>query len=165
MPQIRPATEKDWPAIWSILEPVFAAGETYAVSPDIDENEARALWLDRPVATYIAGLDEEIVGTYYIKANQAGPGAHVCNCGYVTSDKARGRGVARAMCLHSQKEARRHGFKAMQFNLVVATNLAALTLWLKLGFRQVGRLEKAFQHPSQGLVDGIIMYKWLAAEP
>lgn len=106
--------------------------------------------------------DANVLGTYYIKSNQQGPGNHVCNCGYMVSSAARGRGLATAMCEHSQEIARQLGYKAMQFNLVVSSNEGAIRLWHSLGFATVGRLPKAFHHPSQGYVDALIMYKWLA---
>jgi ribosomal protein S18 acetylase RimI-like enzyme len=76
---------------------------------------------------------------------------------------ARGRGIATQMCRHSQEVARELGFKAMQFNLVVATNEGAIRLWQKLGFTIIGRLPRAFHHARLGYVDALIMYKWLRA--
>ena len=102
-----------------------------------------------------------MLGTYYIKTNQAGPGNHVCNCGYMVASAARGKGLATMMCEHSQQIALELGYKAMQYNFVVANNEGALRLWHKLGFTTVGVLPKAFNHPSKGLVDALVMYKWL----
>lgn len=157
---IRRATDADWPAIWDMLRPVFRAGETYAVACDIDEAAAHAMWMDAPAATYVAE-DGEVFGTYYIKTNHQGGGAHVCNCGYVTADAARGRGVAGAMCEHSQSAARDLGYRAMQFNMVLASNAGAVRLWQKLGYDIVGTLPAAFNHPRLGMVDGHVMWKTL----
>lgn len=158
---IRAATPADWPAIWAILEPVFRAGETYAVDRDISEDAAKAMWLTAPAATYV--FDEGgILGTSYIKKNHAGGGAHICNCGYITAAAAQGRGIARAMCIHSQDAARDLGFTAMQFNFVLASNVGAIALWHKLGFATVGTLPAAFDHPAEGPVDAHVMWKALA---
>ncbi|MES1953949.1 GNAT family N-acetyltransferase [Salinisphaera hydrothermalis] len=164
MHSIRIAEATDWRAIWSILSPVFAAGETYAYSRDIDEAGARAAWMDKPSATFV-GVDArgEIVATYYIVANQPGQGAHVANCGYVVSEAARGQGWASAMCEHSQHEARARGFRAMQYNFVAETNEGAVRLWQKHGFEIVGRLPGAFCHPRLGDIDALVMYKSLAS--
>ena len=143
---IRAAAEADWPAIWSILEPVFRAGETYAIDRDISEDAARALWISAPRATYVAEAEGEILGTYYIKSN------HACNCGYVTAAAAQGRGIASAMCRHSLEEAPRLGYRAMQYNLVLASNDGAVRLWQKLGFEIVGTLPAAFDHKALRLV-------------
>ena len=158
---IREATEKDFEAIWPIFNEIVVAGETYAYPPDTSRDEALQLWLRLPQKTYVAEQNNEIVGTYYIKTNQSGPGSHVCNCGYMVSPKARGKGVATAMCEHSQKVATELGYKAMQFNFVASSNEGAIRLWNKLGFTTVGRLPKAFNHPHQGYIDALVMYKWL----
>ena len=118
--------------------------------------------MELPRKIYVAENRAEIIGTYYIKSNQVGSGSHVCNCGYMVPSTARGRGIATAMCRHSQQAALELGYKAMQFNLVVSSNEAAIHLWQKLGFAIVGRLPKAFKHPSQGYIDALVMYKWLA---
>jgi ribosomal protein S18 acetylase RimI-like enzyme len=163
MIRIRPFEPRDWPAVWGILQPVFRAGETYAFAPEIGEAEARRAWIEAPAATFVAiDSKDELVGTYYIKPNQPPLGAHVCNCGYVVAEKARGRGVASAMCEHSQAEAQARGFRAMQYNLVVSTNEGAIRLWKKHGFAVVGVLPGAFRHARLGYVDALIMFKKLA---
>ncbi len=123
---------------------------------EISEAEARKTWLVDPMATYVAKESGVSVGTYYIKPNQPDLGAHVCNCGYIVAESARGRGVASLMCEHSQLEARRLGFLAMQFNLVVSTNEVSVHLWRKLGFEIVGSLPGAFKHSKHGFVDAFI---------
>jgi len=162
MISVRPFDPRDWPAVWTVLEPVFRAGDAYAYPTDITEAEVRTLWVDRPIATWVAQDEESgIVGAYYIKPNQGGGGSHVCNCGYAVAEKARGRGVAALMCEHSQHEARRMGFRSMQFNFVIASNESAVHLWKKLGFETVGRLPQAFRHPTRGYVDAFVMFKHL----
>ncbi len=165
MIEIRPFEEGDWAATWRIMLPVFRAGETYPFSPDITEEEAYALWVEMPSATFVAvDQDKEVLGTYYIKPNQPALGAHVCNCGYIVGENARSRGIASEMCAHSQREAVSRGFRAMQFNFVVSTNEGAVRLWKKHGFKIVGTLPEAFRHPMLGYVDAYVMYKQLQKE-
>jgi len=165
MIEIRPFQEADWPALWGILEPVFRAGDTYSFAADIAEAEARRVWIDVPSSTFVAESNEgQILGTYYIKPNQPGQGAHVCNGGYVVGATARGRGVASLMCEHSQEVALEQGFRAMQYNLVVSTNEGAVRLWKKHGFEIVGTLPGAFCHPEHGDVDAYVMYKRLGTK-
>jgi RimJ/RimL family protein N-acetyltransferase len=161
---MRPLEAADWAATWRIIEPVFRAGETYAFSPDISEVEARRVWVEMPARTFVA-VDggDDIVGTYYLKPNQPALGAHVCNCGYIVGENARGRGIASHMCEHSQREALAMGFRAMQYNLVVSTNAGAVRLWRRHGFEVVGTLPAAFRHPRLGFVDAHVMYKELGA--
>lgn len=158
---IREATEQDFAAIWPIFQEIVAAGETYAYRRDTSRDEALKIWVKQPRQTFVVEEDGRILGTYTIKTNQDGPGSHVCNCGYMVSSQARGRGLATAMCEHSQTVAVALGYKAMQFNFVAASNVGAVRLWQKLGFEVVGRLPKAFNHPTQGFVDALVMYKWL----
>jgi GNAT superfamily N-acetyltransferase len=160
---VRPFEEQDWPAVWGIIEPVFRAGETYAFSPEISEEEAYHAWVELPAITYVAvDKNNATQGTYFLKQNQPGLGSHVCNCGYIVAEAARGQGIASLMCEHSQEEALSHGFRAMQFNLVVSTNKGAVRLWEKHSFKIIGTLPKAFNHAQYGLVDAHIMYKQLA---
>ncbi len=159
---IRKFEEEDWNKTWEIIRPVFRAGETYAFSPDITEEEAYAVWIATPSVTFVAvDADNIILGTYYIKPNQPALGAHVCNCGYIVAEKARNQGLAALMCDHSQDQAVAMGFLAMQYNLVVATNEGAVHLWKKKGFEIIGTLPKSFRHNRIGLVDAHIMYKLL----
>ncbi len=158
---IRPATASDHAAIWTLLEPVFSAGQTYAVPRDTSQGAAIDLWCTKPAATFVAEEGGELLGTFYIKTNAQGGGAHVCNCGFITAQAAQGRGIARAMCERSQVEAAELGYKAMQFNLVLASNTAAVALWHKLGFETVGLLPRAFDHPQLGFVHAHVMYKEL----
>lgn len=156
------AHQDDWPEIWSMLEPIFRDGETYAYAPDIAETEALRVWVEAPHATYIVRDDNgQALGTYFLKANQPGLGAHVCNCGYATSEAARGRGVASLMCEHSQDAARAAGFIHMQYNLVAASNEGAVRLWRKHGFDIIGTLPGAFHNQRRGYVDAHVMYKTL----
>ena len=159
---IRSYQAQDWPAVWALLRQTFAAGDTYAFAPDSTEADIHAAWVELPRATYVAcAPDGTLWGTYYLKANQPGLGAHVSNCGYVVAPAARGQGVASSMCEHSQAQARAMGFRAMQFNLVVSTNTGAVRLWQKHGFAVVGTLPGAFAHAQLGYVDAYVMFKSL----
>lgn len=158
---IREAQEIDFEQIWPFFREIAAAGDTYAYPRDIPRKEAKRLWMAQPRKTYVAEVEGRIRGSYYIKTNHAGPGSHVCNCGYMVAPAARKRGLATAMCEHSQQAALTLGYKAMQFNFVASTNRGAVRLWHKLGFETVGRLPMAFHHPTEGYVDALVMYKWL----
>lgn len=159
--EIRTAAETDRDAIWAILEPVIRAGETYPLPRDMSREAALAYWLSPQHEVFVADDGRDIVGTYYLRANNAGGGAHVCNCGYMVAASATGRGVAHAMCAHSLKHAKARGFRAMQFNFVIATNTRAVKLWLAMGFAVVGRLPGVFEHPAHGFVDALVMFRVL----
>lgn len=158
---IRPARPDDAAAILAALRPVVAAGETYALDPRMSDDELVAYWTAPDKHTFVAEEDGTLLGTYYIRTNQAGGGSHVCNCGYVTAEAATGRGVARLMCADSLERARALGYEAMQFNFVVSSNVRAVGLWGAMGFETVGRLPGAFRHPALGAVDALVMYRTL----
>ncbi len=158
---IRKSVPQDEDSIWNILEPVIRSGETFPLPRDMTREAALAYWLAPEKQTFVAEDEGEIVGTYYMRANQAGGGGHVCNCGYITSENARRRGIARRMCQQSLQEALKSGFRAMQYNCVVSTNEGAIRLWKDLGFGIVGTLPGAFNHPSLGDVDAFVMYQKL----
>jgi L-amino acid N-acyltransferase YncA len=155
---------EEWKDAWRIMKPVFATGDTCAYSPEITEAEAFAAWIKTPVATFVAkDAQGDVVGIYYLRANQPGLGSHVANAGYVVSTQARKRGVAAELCEHSQAEAKRRGFLAMQFNIVVSTNEGAVRLWQRLGFDTIGRIPEGFRHKELGFVDILVMWKKLTA--
>ena len=158
---LRPVSADDDPAIWAMLEPVFRAGETYCVERSIGREEALAYWLGSGHRVFVAEERGAIVGSYFLCRNQPGGGAHVCNCGFVTDPVAQGRGVARRMLDHALGQAKAAGFRAMQFNFVVGSNVRALSIWESYGFVVVGRLQGAFLHPRDGYVDALILYKML----
>lgn len=162
MISIRKLEEDDWRQVWQFMEPVIRVGQTYPYAIDMTSEQAHTMWIDVTECAYVAEDEAgNIIGSYYIKPNQPTLGAHVANCGYLVAKNARGRGVATKMGEHSQTEAVRLGYRAMQFNLVVATNEASVHLWKKLGFDVVGALSGAFNHKDLGYVDAYVMYKVL----
>ncbi len=158
---IRLAADDDKDSIWAILEPMIRRGETYPLPREMSKEQALEFWFATGNETFVWLEGGAICGTYFLRANQRGGGAHVANCGYVTATGSEGRGIARAMCLHSLSRAKERGFRAMQFNFVVSTNTRAVELWKSMGFEVVGRLPEAFQHPTHGFVDALVMYQEL----
>ena len=156
---IRPATDSDGNAIWEIFREVIAAGETYPLDANISREDALAYWFQRNAHVFVAENNNQIVGSYTLHLNQSGGGAHVANAGFIVGKSARGLGIGRVLGEHCLKEARRLGFRAMQFNFVVSTNESAVKLWQNLGMKIVGTLAGAFRHPKRGYVDVYVMYQ------
>jgi ribosomal protein S18 acetylase RimI-like enzyme len=156
---IRRSKARDDDALWHILEPTFRAGETYPLPRDISREAAIVYWRSPGHTVFVAEDAGTIAGTYYLRANNCGGGAHVANCGYAVAPEAYGRGLAQAMCSHSLDQARARGFIAMQYNFVIASNERAVRLWQRMGFAIAGRLPGAFQHPRLGLVDAYVMLR------
>ncbi|EBA08387.1 GNAT family N-acetyltransferase [Sagittula stellata] len=144
-----------------MLEPVFRSGDTYAIDADIPKDAALDYWFGLERTVFVCEDAGVLLGTYYIVRNQKGGGSHVCNCGYVTAEASRGRGVARAMLAHSLEVGPGMGFRAMQYNFVVSTNTRAVETWQRAGFEVAGRLPGAFRMPSGAEVDALVMYRRL----
>jgi len=159
---LRAAVDADRDGIWEIFRAVVASGDTYAFDPDISRDDALAYWLHGANRCYVAERDDKILGTYILRANQVGLGAHVANAAFMVAPGARGLGIGRSMGDHCLDEARRQGFRAMQFNFVVSTNDSAIRLWQRLGFEIVGTLPGAFRHSRKGYVDAYVMFRSLA---
>ena len=159
--QIRPVINADHDAIWNIFAEIIVAGDTYAFDPQMPREEALAYWFRADTHTYIAEENDSVVGTYILRPNQSGPGSHVANAAFMVARDAEGVGVGRRMAEHCLTEARRMGFRAMQFNFVISTNTRAIHLWNQLGFEIVGTLPGAFRHPEKGFVDVYVMYRSL----
>jgi ribosomal protein S18 acetylase RimI-like enzyme len=161
MIEIRPATHSDKPGVWEIIKTVIAGGDTYVFDPETPEEEMLAYWFSPEKFVYVAEDDGEILGTYWIKPNQPGLGSHVGNGAYMVSPKVKGKGIGRMMAEHSIEEARRIGFKSIQFNFVVKSNEVAVNLWQKVGFEIIGEIPDAFDHKENGLTNAYIMYRKL----
>jgi GNAT superfamily N-acetyltransferase len=167
--KIRAATEADRDAIWEIFHEVIVAGETYPIDPDFGRNDALAYWFQPAAHAYVCeqhlgsgGTQEkQVVGAYTLHPNQAGGGAHVANAAFIVAKEARGQGIGRVLGEHCLDNARRFGFRAMQFNFVISTNEAAVKLWQDLGIKIVGTLPSAFRHPEKGYVDVYVMFRSL----
>lgn len=161
MTTIRSATSADWPHVWELFQRVVVAGDVFAYDEATTEEVARELWFDPPAACFVAEIEGQFAGTYYVRPNQPGRGSHVANAGYMVHSAFRGRGLAVTMCEHSLDAARRLGFTAMQFNFVVSTNAAAVRAWERCGFAVAGRLPDAYRHKELGTVDALVMFRAL----
>lgn len=158
---IRDAEPADWPAIWALLRPIFAAGETYTIDRDIDEVSARELWMRPAARTFVAVTGGAVAGTAKLTRNFDGPAAHVANASFAVDPAQAGLGIGRALGEHVLAAAREDGYRAMQFNAVVETNAGAVALWLSLGFAILATVPEAFDHPTRGVVGLHIMYRAL----
>ena len=162
IPTARIATNEDEESLWGILEPMVRKGGTYVFSLDKSKESLMGYWMGVDKSTFVVELDGELVGTFYLKANQEGLGDHVCNAGFVVAPAAEGQGTGRWMGEFAQAEAKSRGFLAMQFNFVIKSNQRAVQLWKSLGFAVIGEIPDAYRHPELGLVPALIFHKKLS---
>ncbi|WP_254411394.1 GNAT family N-acetyltransferase [Dyadobacter diqingensis] len=158
---IRKAIDQDRHEVWEIFTAVIQTGDTYVFAPDTPKEDLDKIWFASYMETYVLEDNGEILGTYVIKPNQIDLGSHIANGSYMVHPKAQGRGIGNLLCEHSLIEAKRFGFKAMQFNIVVSTNKVAVKLWQKHGFEIIGTIPEGFNHLELGYVDAYIMFRKL----
>ncbi|MFE0458851.1 GNAT family N-acetyltransferase [Kitasatospora sp. NPDC058965] len=160
---IREARAEDWPAVWPFFQRIVAAGETFTYPTDLTEEQGREWWmLPAPNRTVVA-VDEDgtVLGTAKMNRNHQGNGSHVASASYMVDPARAGRGVGRALCRYTLDWARSAGYRAMQFNAVVASNRAAVHLYESLGFEVLGTLPEGFHHPVHGYVGLHVMHRKL----
>ena len=161
MIEIRKAKIEDTNLIWHIIKEVISKGDTYTYDPNSSKETMLAYWLGEDKHTYVATVNEEILGTFVIRDNQPGLGSHIANASYMVSEKAFGKGIGKTMAEFSLEEARRLDYKAMQFNIVIKSNTRAVRLWQTLGFNIIGEIPDAFNHKENGLTNAYIMHRKL----
>ncbi|MDA0781698.1 MAG: GNAT family N-acetyltransferase [Rickettsiales bacterium] len=158
--KIRKAKDDDFEGIWEIFHHIVNEGTSFIYKDDTTREKAHKLWMEE-TTPFVAVLEGKIVGFYLIRQNKVGRGSHVCNAAYMVHHDYRKQNIGQALCEHSLNEARKQGYKAMQFNIVVSTNHKAVALWMKMGFEVVGTIPQAFDHKELGLVDAYIMHRFL----
>lgn len=158
---IREATRADFPAIWSIFQPIIEAGETYEYDETLTPQQAQEVWFNPKTLTIVAEIQGQLIGAYKLKPNHAGRGAHVANGSYIVAAHCRGQGIGRQLVEHSLEMAIAHNYRAIQFNIVVSTNIGAIKLYEKLGFHILATIPQAFNHKTLGYVDTHVMYRSL----
>ncbi|HZO58477.1 MAG TPA: GNAT family N-acetyltransferase [Solirubrobacterales bacterium] len=141
---IRDARPGDHDALFAMYAQVVEEGGAFPREPPADEQTFRAAWIDGKTGVYVAELGGAVAGSYHLLPNFDGSAAHIANAGYMVAPAYRRRGVGRALVEHSLDEARRHGFDAMMFNLVVESN-PSRRLYEQLGFEVVGRVPSAIR--------------------
>lgn len=161
MTKIRKATNDDHEAIWNILKTVIATGDTYCFAPDSSKEKMLNYWCNDGKHTYVAVVDEKVVGTFVIKDNQIDLGSHIANAAYMVSPDYAGQGIGKLIGEYSIEEAKKLGYRAMQFNIVVKSNERAVRLWQRLGFDIIGEIPDAFNHVQNGYTNAYVMYRKL----
>ncbi|MDH3959256.1 MAG: GNAT family N-acetyltransferase, partial [Actinomycetota bacterium] len=123
--ELRLATVEDWADIWPIWRQIVDEGRTYTWPPGTDVATARTIWmLPTPAEVWVATRGGRIAGSAVIKPNQPGLGSHVAHAAFMVDPALAGRGIGRALADHILQRARTVGYRAMQFNAVVADNPA-----------------------------------------
>jgi GNAT superfamily N-acetyltransferase len=124
---------------------------------------AQRLWMEQPPGeTVVLEEDGRILGTAKMGPNRPGHGDHIGTASFMVAAEARGRGVGRALAGYVVQWHRDEGYRGIQFNAVVETNVAAIRLWQDLGFEILGTVPGAFRSPEHGYVGLHVMFLALA---
>jgi len=160
---VRDATGEDWPAIWSFMRAIVAAGETFPYDQEMNEMQAREIWLSHAPARTVVAVepDHTIAGSAKMGPNHGGPGAHVASASFMVDPSRQGKGAGRALCEHALEWARSEGYRAMQFNAVAESNTQAVALYRSLGFEVLATIPEGFRHPTKGYVGLHVMHRRL----
>jgi ribosomal protein S18 acetylase RimI-like enzyme len=153
----RTATRADANAMLALLRSVTSEGDTLPFTSGVDRDLIDTQWLGA-CGCVLAYRDDHLLGMYRYGPNMPGRGAHIATATFLVAQAARGQGLGRKLVKHCLENAKASGFRAMQFNQVVATNLAALSLYRSFGFKRVGKIPEAFAHPQHGYVSAYVMY-------
>jgi L-amino acid N-acyltransferase YncA len=158
---IRELEGADMRALFGIFKEVLEPGDIFPYPLETDFLKFSEIWLPEKSFSYVAVNNGVTCGAYCVKPQWPGRGSHVATATYMVGAAARGKGVGLALAEHSIEAARERGYRAMQFNLVISTNAAAVKLWQKVGFKIIGTVPGGFEHAELGFVDTYLMHRFL----
>lgn len=161
---IRPARQSDLDALWELWNGVMQERVFFPHLPETSRKEIERSWLNFNNHLYVSEAKGEIDGGYALKANQPGYGSHIANAAYMVNPNARGSGLGHKLCIHSIKSANQLGFRGLQFNMVVSSNLPAIKVWESHGFKKIGKVPDGFYHYQKGYIDAYIYFRDLTQE-
>ena len=158
---IREASDSDHMIVLDLFRAIISEGETYIYTEDFSDEALNGIWFEAPNRAYVVEHEGTVIASFVIRPNKMGRGAHIANAAFIVQKNYQGKGIGRLMGEYAIDEAKRLGYRAMQFNIVVSTNIRSVSLWNRLGFRIIGTIPEGFDHKQLGLVDIYIMYRSL----
>ena len=161
MATLRPALPSDLGAIWLMWKDIMAQKIYYPYDESYSRGQIEAAWINLDNLIGVAEVNGTVAGAYIVKPNQPGYGSHVANAAYMVATAFRGQGIGKQLCAHSLEAAKAAGYRAMQFNLVVRTNTAAIKAWEAFGFKRIGTVPEGFWQDGPGYVDAYIYHRFL----
>ena len=158
--ELRPIEKADLPQAAAVWNEVVAAGESFPGDQILTEAEAWEMFCAQ-TETVCAMKDGEVVGVYILHPNNIGRCAHIANASYAVKAGLRGQGIGRLLVEDCLARAKKDGFRGLQFNAVVASNTAAIALYLKLGFKVLGTVTGGYRDKDGHYRDTLIFLKTL----
>jgi len=152
MIEIRSHREEDIPEMARIWNEVVDEGIAFPQEDALDHLSAHRLFAEQ-LAVGIAEDDGLILGLYILHPNNIGRCGHIANASYAVRKSIRGCGVGRRLVEDSLRQAARLGFRILQYNAVVASNVRARSLYESMGFTQLGTIPEGFLLPDGTYAD------------
>ena len=144
--RVRAYEDKDLKMMIQIWNEVVTDGIAFPQEELLNEETGAAFFASQ---TYVAVAENEsdhtILGLYILHPNNVGRCGHICNASYAVSSASRGQHIGEKLVLDCLKQGKAHGFKILQFNAVVESNLHARHLYERLGFIQLGTIPGGFR--------------------
>lgn len=140
---IRDFQPDDLPQMIGIWNETVEDGNAFPQKETLDLKSGKEFFSSQS-RTAVAIINNEIVGLYILHPNNVGRCNHICNASYAVKKAYRGRHIGEALVKDCVIQAKKTGFRILQFNAVVKTNLTALNLYKKLGFVQLGTIPNGF---------------------
>lgn len=143
---IRQYEEKDLPQMIQIWNQVVEEGIAFPQEECLNLESGQEFFASQTYSGVAADIEsEKIYGLYILHPNNVGRCGHICNASYAVDSKMRGVHIGEKLVLDCMEQGRKHGFRILQFNAVVATNLHARHLYERLGFLPLGMIPKGFR--------------------
>ena len=156
--QVRPYQPQDIPAMAGIWNEIVTEGVAFPQEDPLEIPAAAAFFEGQShCAVAEDPVNRQIMGLYILHPNNEGRCGHICNASYAVSSGFRGPRIGEKLVLDCMAQAKILGFRILQFNAVVASNLSARRLYERLGFQQLGTIPDGFRLNS-GQYEAICPY-------
>lgn len=144
--KVRAYEEKDLQAMVDIWNQVVDEGVAFPQEEDLNLASGKTFFAEQSFCAVALDTEtQKIYGLYILHPNNIGRCGHICNASYAVSNESRGLHIGEKLVQDCLQQANKHGFKVLQFNAVVASNIHARHLYERLGFKQIGVIPEGFR--------------------
>lgn len=142
---VKKYSENDIPEMVRIWNEVVEEGQAFPQEEILDTRSGRDFFASQTFCGIAADSSGNVSGLYILHPNNVGRCGHICNASYAVSRDSRGLHIGEKLVMHCLEQGRLEGFKILQFNAVVASNIHARHLYERLGFTHLGVIPEGFR--------------------
>lgn len=144
--EIRAFEQKDVPEMIGIWNSIVKDGIAFPQEEELNIQTGKEFFVSQSfTGVAVEKASEKVLGLYILHPNNVGRCSHICNASYAVNSEKRGQHIGEKLVRHSLTQGKKLGFKILQFNAVVATNIHARHLYERLGFIQLGTIPEGFR--------------------